>query len=189
VQVSVRDEGGYSLIEMVVVCMIMGTVLAGIGQLFTSGMHSQQDLTARFQAQVQLNTALGKLRREVHGACSIRAGYTTSAIVLNMPGSLVQPPNTPCDTPTAITWCTIGSGTRFKLYRVAGTTCTATGAKVYADFLTSGAVFTSYTAEDVVNEQLAKLHVHFPVNVKGKTGKVDSYTIDDDIILRNSSLT
>jgi prepilin-type N-terminal cleavage/methylation domain-containing protein len=184
-----REEGGYSLIELVVVMAILGTVMAAIAALFTSGIRSQTDLDARFQAQVQLNTAVVKLRREAHNACGLRSGWTTSSITLNMPAANPppQPPDTPCTVPTTITWCTIGSGSRYALYRVAGTTCTATNAKLYADYITSAAVFPSYSPTNVANSTLARLHVRFPIKVKVST-VASPYMLDDDIIMRNSSL-
>jgi prepilin-type N-terminal cleavage/methylation domain-containing protein len=183
-----QEEGGYSLVELVVVMAILGTIMAAISALFVSGIRSQSDLDSRFQAQVQLNTAVVKLRREAHNACGLRAGYTTSSITLNMPTSNPppQPPDTPCTVPTTITWCTIGSGTRYALYRVAGTTCTATNAKLYADYITSAAVFPSYTAMNSANSTLARLHVRFPVKVKTST-VASPYLLDDDIVLRNSA--
>src|SRR5664279_4348441 len=112
-----RNEGGYSLVELAVTVAILGTVMTAVSVLFEGG----------FQSQVNLNIAVGKLRREAHGACGLAAGNTTSSITLNLPatGTPPQPPATPC-TPSVvipITWCTIGSGFRYKLYRVAGSTC------------------------------------------------------------------
>jgi prepilin-type N-terminal cleavage/methylation domain-containing protein len=181
-----QEEGGYSLVELVVTMAILGTIMGAISALFVSGIRSQSDLDTRFQAQIQLNTAVVKLRRDAHNACAVRAGYTTSSITLNMPNGLPQPPDTPCTVPIAITWCTIGSGSRYVLYRVAGTTCTATGAKQYADYITSAAVFTSYTAMNLANSSLARLHVRFPVKVKVST-VASPYLLDDDIVLRNSA--
>lgn len=155
-------------------------------------MKSQSDLTNRFQAQVQLNTGLLKLRRDAHSACNIAAGYTTSSITLNEPGTAaVQPPTTPCTAgqTSSITWCTINVSTsRYKLYRVAGTVCTATGAHLYADYLTTGAVFPSYTAENVTNATLAYLTVDFPVSIHPAATQPDRYEVKDTVVFRNSSL-
>src|SRR5882757_5430087 len=82
-----REQGGFTVIELIVAMAILGVVLAAISSLFTSGIHAQSDLDARFQAQVNLNTAVGKLRREAHGACAVRVGWTTSSITFNIPGT------------------------------------------------------------------------------------------------------
>ncbi len=184
-----RNEGGYSLVELVVTVAILGTVMTAISVLFEGGIHAQTDLDARFQSQVQLNTAVGKLRREAHGACGLAAGYTTSSITLNLPatGTPPQPPATPCTTPSPVTWCTIGSGFRYKLYRVVGSTCTVTNAQQYADYIKQSAVFTSFTALNLATSSLARLHIHFPINVKANGSPNSVYTIDDDIVFRNSA--
>jgi prepilin-type N-terminal cleavage/methylation domain-containing protein len=187
-----REKSGFTMIEMVVAMAILGVVLAAISSLFTSSIHAQSDLDARFQAQVNLNTAVGKLRREAHGACAVRAGWTTSSITLNMPATgTFQPPATPCTTPTAVTWCTVGAGFRYVLWRIPNsTTCTttATGAKQYADYITVAAVFPSYTAENLANSTLGKLQIHFPINVKSNATTTSVYTLDDDLVLRNSAV-
>lgn len=184
-----QEEGGYSLVELVITMAILGTVLGGISTLFVSGINSQNDLNSRFQAQVQLNTALVELRREGHTACGLYAGYTTSSVTLDMPAANPppQPPATPCTAPGYVTWCTIGSGHRYALYRVTGTTCTATGARKYADYITVAAVFPSFTAENSANSTLAQLQVHFPINVKSNASSTSPYTVDDSIVLRNSA--
>jgi hypothetical protein len=105
-----------------------------------------------------------------------------------------QPPATPCSAPTYVTWCTIGSGHRYALYRVPGSTCPATvalalaaGGRRYADYITVAAVFPTYTAENSANSTLATLQVHFPVNVKSNASSTSPYTVDDSIVLRNSA--
>jgi prepilin-type N-terminal cleavage/methylation domain-containing protein len=187
-----REEGGYSLVELVVTMAILGTVLAGLATLFESGIHSQSDLDSRFQSEIQLNTAVITRRREAHNACSLKAGYTTSSITLNMPQANPppQPPDTPCTVPIPETWCTVGSGSRYALWRIDNsTTCVTTGgnAKKYADYISTAAVFTSYTPANIPNSMLARLHVHFPISIKANGETSPIYSLDDDIVFRNSS--
>lgn len=188
------EEGGYSLVELIITMAILGVIMGGVATLFISGIYSQTDLDQRFQAQVQLNTAVVKLRREAHNACGLRAGYTTSVITLNMPASgNFQPPATPCSVPLTVTWCTYGSGTRWALYRIDNSTTCPTSptalpstAKKYADFITVAAIFTSYTAKDPVNSILGRMHIRIPVNVEKNAAATSIYTLDDDIVMRNS---
>jgi hypothetical protein len=158
--------------------------------MFVTGIHAQTDLDTRFQAQVNLNQAISKLRREAHGSCGLSSGFTSSVITLQIPSTTVpQPPATPCTSPTLVTWCTTGSGSRYALWRVPGVltcTTTATGARRYADYITNSGPFT-YTAANIPNAQLAKLHVHFNVSLKPSSPSASLYALDDDLILRNSA--
>ena len=49
--VRARDEGGYSLVEMLTVLSIMSVVLTGLIALFVQGSNAQLDTNRRFQAQ------------------------------------------------------------------------------------------------------------------------------------------
>jgi hypothetical protein len=100
----------------------------------------------------------------------------------------------------AITWCAVAStatgatGFRYVLWRIPNsTTCTttATGAKQYADYITVAGVFPSYTPTNLASSTLGKLQIHFPINVKssaGATSAASVYTLDDDLVLRNSAV-
>lgn len=193
------EEGGYSLVELIVTMAILGTILGGLATLFESGIHSQNDLDARFSAETQLNTAMIKLRREAHNACGLKSGNTTSVITLNMPGASQQPPLTPCDATVTVpeTWCTAAvvtippSPNRYALWRIDGytTTCTPTASsRKYADFITTAAVFTQFTPEDLLTGALARMHVHFPIGIKANGGTSSVYQLDDDIVFRNSGM-
>lgn len=179
------DERGFTLVELVTSMGILLVVMAGITALFVSGTRAQSDLGRRFQAQTELRIGLDKLRRDVHGACSaydastgapLATGATPTAVTLYVPPS--------CGAADAITWCVQGSGTRFALYRAAPATTCAGGVR-YADYLTTSAIFT-YTAFNVPagSYTSARLHVHLPDNVQG--GGPGTYTLDDDLVFRNS---
>ena len=181
-------QGGYTLVEMLTVLLILGVVMASLTTVLASATNADADMNNRFQAQQATRLALDKLRREVH--CSSAAtptGTITSSITLTLP--------TYCKTysgSASVTWCTRSVSTiRYALYRVDGPTCT--GGVKWADFLAptstaavcSGALCVfNYTAQST--SSLAKLHVDFPVNPK-PARTVDAYELVDDLVLRNSS--
>ena len=170
-----RAERAYTLIEMLTVMLILGTVLGALMTLFVQGSNAEFDMNNRFQAQQSARLALDKLRRETHCA-SGAATVTATSVTLTLPSY--------CPTGNgSVSWCTVSiSSQRYGLYRLKGATCDSTGIR-YADYLTTGNVF-SYTAQST--SSLAKLHVDFPVNVKPKKS-TEAYELVDDIVMRNST--
>ena len=89
----VRDEGGYSLIELLTVMAILTVILGGISTLFVQGSNAEAEMNVRFQAQTQARLALDKMRRELHSACSVSAGWTASSATFNMRAPSRSSPN------------------------------------------------------------------------------------------------
>lgn len=166
-------QDGYSVIELLVSMSILATVLGSVTVLFVHASNAEVDLQNRFQAQQAARLALDKLRRETH--CASAASVASSSSVTLTLASYCPTGN------GSVTWCTVGSSSRFGLYRKVGTTCDATGVR-WADYLTTGSVFTYYPQS---TSSLAKLHVDFPINLK-PTKSVHAYELVDDIALRNS---
>lgn len=186
-----REEGGYTLVELLTVIVILGIVMEGLTTMFVTASNAEVDMNNRFQAQQAGRVALDKLRREV--ACSQDAGTTTpntqvSLVTLTVPSY--------CKTysgSTTVTWCTKNVSTnRYALYRINSSSSSCAGGVKWADFLAptstapicNGAlcVFDYETA----TATLARLHVDFPVNVR-PSRSVDTYELTDDLVLRNSS--
>ena len=168
-------ERGYTLIEMIVVLVIFGTVMSALMALFVQGTNAELDMNNRFQAQQDARVALDKIRRETHCA---------SAVTVSAPSSVTLSLGSYCPTGSgSVTWCTASLGSsRYGLFRKVGTTCDSTGVR-WADHLTTANVF-SYAPQSPTS--LAKLSVDFPVNVK-PSRTVDTYELKDDIVLRNST--
>jgi prepilin-type N-terminal cleavage/methylation domain-containing protein len=178
-----RDERGYSLVELLTVLVIMGVVTGSLTTVFVNASNAELDMNNRFQAQLTARLAMDKLRREVHCASSVSKGSSgsPSGPLAAISVTVVLP--TGCKGAGTVTWCTQGSGSRFGLYRVAGATCT--GGIKYADYLTKPNVF-DYTAPAGGSGLLPKVNVDLPVNVKpSKT--VELYELNDDIVLRNGT--
>lgn len=174
-----NDENGMSVVEMLTVMVILGVVLGGVVSLFTAGLNSDADLNRRFQSQTDARTALDRMRRDAHAACGVTGGYSTASV------TFVFPANSCASGTSSISWCTSGSGTRYKLYRTASATCSVTG-PMYADYLTTGSVFT-YVAQNTPagSYTLARLHVDVPVN-RLPSRSTDKYELVDDLVFRNS---
>ena len=76
----VRGEAGYSMTELLVVMVILGTVLAGLTTAFVGGSKAEVDLNRRVQAQIQAASALDRLRRDVHCASSATISGATMTL-------------------------------------------------------------------------------------------------------------
>ncbi len=178
-----RDEGGYSLIELLISMSILGAVMTSISLLLVSATNTEVDMNKRFQAQTAARLGLDGLRREVHCAQSVTLSGTASPDGRRPIATLTIPSTCPtAGGLSAITWCTAANGTRWDLWRYKSATCSGTGRK-YAEHLTQAGAFT-YSAQS--STSLAFLSVRLPVNVPSlKTTR--SYVLDDNIVLRNST--
>jgi prepilin-type N-terminal cleavage/methylation domain-containing protein len=176
VRLRLRGEAGYSLVEMLTVLVIMSIVFTGITDVFVSGSKAQVDQSNRFQAQLGTRLALDKIRKDIHCASDVTP-YATNAITLKLPSGCGGD----------VSWCTAavsGYTNRYRLYRQAGTTCSAGSGVQVADYLTSPSAFPSF-AHTVGCKCLASLQVDFVVSNKGSS--VEAYELTDTIFLRNST--
>jgi len=175
--VDIRSERGQTLVELLVVMFMMGLLVAGITSIFVSSMQTQSNLTLQFEAVENLHVGIDRLRQDVNLACSTTAtsGTAVSTITFSDP---------PCDGTNNVTWCTSGSGTHYALYRyTTGSTC-SNGEK-FADFFTSGAIFTYYKQNvNAGSYSLAYVHLNVTVNAQPSTSNT-GYTETDDLAFRN----
>jgi Tfp pilus assembly protein PilW len=180
-----RRETGYSMIEMLTVMLIMGTVFGGLTQVFTSASKADIDMQNRFTAQLQTRLALDKLRRDIHCANDVTPNtpnpWTSSQ-------SSVTLQITACGGGD-VTWCTVqqsGSTSRWDLYRQAGSSCgSASPAIRVATSLTTSTPFTSFAHVSGCG-CLASLGVTLRVGVN-RVATTGIYTLQDTIYLRNST--
>ena len=80
-----RDEGGFSLVEMIVVCAILATVMAGVMRLLMVGQQSATTTANKVDAQSNARMGIDRLIEEIREAGYLPAGPTC-------PGA----PATPC---------------------------------------------------------------------------------------------
>ncbi len=164
-------EGGYTLIELLLVCAILGTVLASLSVLFTSASSSQIDMNRRFRAQQDARVAVDKMRREIHCSDQITPAGVSAAITVQLPAQCPSAGGAL----TNVTYDVVGSGQRFQLRR---------NTVVLADFISEQNAF-SYTAP-VAATSLGRLRVTLPINTTPtNTGK--EWRLVADIVLRNTT--
>jgi prepilin-type N-terminal cleavage/methylation domain-containing protein len=191
----IRDEGGFTLVELVIVMAILTVVLGAVVALFTSGIKADADQNARFRAQQDLRLAMDKLRSDVHSSCAISTPATYNSWLTSV--TLYKPADSCAAGANSVSWCTTASGTTYNLYRIVSSSCTGATAKVAAG-LTSANVFLYFppnshlsgalasgtagvTTQDA-SSNLPKLHVAFTIKQQGET---NSYSLTDDFVLKN----
>ena len=198
--VLLREEGGYSLVEMVTVMAIITTVLGGVVALFVSGINADADQNRRFQAGQDARVSLDRMRRDLHGGCTISTPSTYNTALSSV---TIYYSSDSCASGThSVTWCTSGSGTRYALYRIVATSC-ASPVNKYADYLTSGSIFTylppnsHLVSSSSLNQGTSSTYivtqdgsstsprVHVDLTTELKSGLKDKYRLVDDIALRN----
>jgi prepilin-type N-terminal cleavage/methylation domain-containing protein len=182
------NESGYSLIELLAVLAILGTVLGALVTVFVSGSNAEASINARFKAQLNARLALDKLRREVHCASAVTPGaLSTQAVTLTLPTPTgAVPLACPSGTGT-FTWRTCSvSASRYAFFRIPGSdaACGTAGAARWADYLVDPNAFPSPTVYAATPTTRARLHVSLSVNPRPT--KPGTYTLTDDLVLRNS---
>ena len=169
----VAGHAGYTMMELLIVMLILGTVLGAVTALFIQATNAEFDMNRRFQAQQAARVAIDKMRREIHCASAITPTGVSNSISVTLPAQ--------CPTAggslTTVTYDMnqIVAGQRYTLRR---------NSVVVADFSTLQNAF-DYTAP-VANTSLGKLMVTLPINTKpSDPGK--QWKLVADMVLRNTS--
>ena len=176
-----RDQDGYTLIELLGVLVIFIIVVTALTTLFVSGSKAELDANNRFQSQQNARVALDRLRRELHcssGVTNVDGSPLTATPVAAIRVALPAHCPTAVGATTTVDYQTVAKASgRWELRRVQGGTATPV-----ADYLVEDEVFT-YTAQSFDTRGL--LHVELAVNVNPNEGW-KTWRLVDDIVLRNT---
>jgi prepilin-type N-terminal cleavage/methylation domain-containing protein len=165
------DERGFTLIELIVVCLLLGVVMMGIGDLFVSGTRAQSDTQARIDAQQNANLAISRLEYEARCASGGVVLDSGTGVSLTLPSTCSNASGT-------VSWC-VASGV---LTRYPTNSCTGTG-QPFADSVTSA----SFSIPTAATGELPQLDVQLTVNETGRGS--DGFSASDAITFRNAART
>ena len=169
----VAGQHGYTLLELLMVLAILGTITGAITTLFIQATNAEFEMNRRFQAQQAARVAVDKMRREIHCASAISPTGVSSSITVTIPGQC--PTSGGSQTNVTYDMNQVVAGQRYQLRR---------NSVVLADFSTLQDAF-SY-APPVSGTSLGKLTVTLPINTKpSDAGK--QWKLVADIVLRNTS--
>lgn len=136
-------DGGFTLIELVVVMLIMSTVLLGLTTAMISGTSSEVAIAKRQQAQANARIALERMRLDIHCASAAlppqENGYGGFTLTLTETQN-VCPSVT--SLPSGVQWCTIpyfGSTNRFQLFRETSGNCDGVNTTLLVDYIAAPA--------------------------------------------------
>lgn len=172
-----RQQAGYTLIELITASVLLLIVLAGLGNLFVSSSNAEVNANKSFRAQTEARVALDRLRRDTRCATTITpSGVATTSITMTLPSGCTELSG-------SVTWCTRASGTTFELYRISGAACA--GGTRYAQSLTQAQVFT-FTAG--ASGELGRLGIDLWVDVN-TSDALKGFHITESLVPRNATRT
>jgi len=166
-------EGGITLVELIIVCALLGVVSIGIVNMLVSGQRAQRDTTSRVNAQQSTRLAIDKLEYEARCASQISSLNSGAGVALVLPSWCSHATGT-------VSWC-VTSGT---LTRYPASTCTGTGA-AYVRSVTSAKPFTVKWATSTTG-YLPRLQISMTVNDTNATS--NAFTMNETLSLRNGGM-
>ena len=166
-------QAGYTMMELLIVMVILGTVLGAVTALFVQANNAEFDMNRRFQAQQSARVAIDKMRREIHCASAITPTGVSSSISVTLPSQC--PTAGGVQTTVTYDMNQVVAGSRYTLRR---------NTVILADFSTLQNAF-NYTAS-VSGTSLAKLTVTLPINTKPTDAK-KQWKLVADMVLRNTT--
>jgi prepilin-type N-terminal cleavage/methylation domain-containing protein len=167
--VNLRDERGFTMVELLVVAVLTVIVLGGAVDIFVSGTRAGTNVNDTLQSQQDVRVALDRL--EFEGRCASAAALVSSGagVDFTLP--------TQCSHATGnVTWCVSGG----LLKRYVSATCGPGASQLFSSGVTSATPFTLVTAVG----DLPRLDVRLTVNGGGNNAS----TLTDVITLRNAAV-
>lgn len=166
----VRDESGFTLVELVVVTFVTVLLMAGLSNLFVSGLRTSKTTNNILSSQTQIHDALDRLEYEARCSSQAALGGSGADVTLTLPSECIHATGT-------VTWCVSGGS----LIRYAASSCTGTGVTL-ATNITSATPFSCIATVGDYPE----LQVALTVQTQSSA---DQASATDPIAMRNAAVT
>jgi prepilin-type N-terminal cleavage/methylation domain-containing protein len=163
-----HDESGFTLIELVVATGIALVLMAGLSNLFVSGLRASSNANQTLSAQSNVMVALNRLEFEARCASAAALVSGGAGVTLTLPSQCTHAAGT-------FTWCSSGGA----LTRHSGSSCSGSG-EVFASDVTSTQTFSCLTPVG----QVPRLQI--ALTVSSNTKPANEATLTDVITLRNA---
>ena len=170
---AIRDEQGFTLVELIVTMIILSFVMAGLVNVLASGSRAESDATARMSGQQNVRDSTDRLDFEARCASSASLVSSGAGVALTMPASCSHATGT-------VSWC-VESGV---LMRFTSAGCPTSGGQIFVRNVTTPTPFSIVTGA-TGSGQLPQLGIRLTVNTTGRAS--DAFTLTDDIALRNGT--
>lgn len=166
-----REESGFTLVELIIATAVTTVLMAAIVNLFVSGMRASADASSRLTSQSGVRLALDRLEFEARCASTATLAGGGADVTLVLPSACSHANGT-------YTWCVSGGS----LIRYTSSSCTGTK----QIFVTSVTTPKPFSCLSTVN-QYPRLQVAITVNPVSQS--VDSFAATDTMDMHNAALT
>lgn len=164
-----RDESGFTLVELIIASALTVLIMAGLSNLFVSGLRATADASSRLTSQSSVRLAFDRLEFEAHCADSATLLSSGAGVYLDIPSWCAHAAGT-------FSWCVSGG----VLTRYTNSNCSGTG-QIFVENVTSAKPFCIATTTG----QYPMLDVALSVDAVSATA--DAFSATDTIDMHNAA--
>jgi Tfp pilus assembly protein PilW len=166
-----REESGFTMVELVIVMFVTVLLMAGLSNMFISGLRASTTAGSRLSAQSNVNVALSRLEYETRCASAAALISGGTGVTLTLPAQCTHATGT-------WTYCV----TAGNLEEFSGSACSGTGT-ILASNVTSATPFSCLTTVGTY----PRLQISLTVNPTTTAGNATSAT--EQVTMRNAALS
>jgi type II secretory pathway pseudopilin PulG len=192
---ALRREDGLTLVECLAVILLLSILLGPLVGSFVTVMSAEARQGNVVIAQENARLALQRMRKDIHCAHSVGAPLVNSSggttIVLNETNTsgTAECPGLLAVNSSSVQWCTVpvtGFANRYQLFREddPDTSCNGSQSTFEVDYVTQANIWSTPTC---TGGQYPTVAVNLGVDVASATTMEGSYTLADQIALRNAT--